>query len=276
VSPDGDPPPDAERAQWERARQVQADREAQRLQTQADREDAQAAATAGASSRGRSYAIGLAVLIAVLAATAVVVVAIGRRSSQQPAWVRQLGLQNPDTGSAPQRYATVSTDDAGPPTTSSSGAGTIDETSNTPPLIDTTGEDFLHIYRQIEVLEDWLLLHPHPALASRIYVPGSPPSNQLVTLLGQLQTEHHVLDVKGYRVVGVEVKRRPSSDVVDLEYADTYTDRVELDAHGRVVADAPYDGRSRLWTLTLQRKADGRWRVAATAFVGYGAVVGSG
>jgi hypothetical protein len=66
---------------------------------------------------------------------------------------------------------------------------------------------------------------------------------------------------------------RPSADEVELRYADTYTDRLTLDASGAVIAHQPYDGRARLWTLTLQRGDDHRWRVSATAFVSFGDVV---
>ena len=41
----------------------------------------------------------------------------------------------------------------------------------------------------------------------------------------------------------------------------------------RVVSAAPYDGRARLWSLTLVRGRDNRWRVRANSFVGYGNVV---
>jgi hypothetical protein len=60
-----------------------------------------------------------------------------------------------------------------------------------------------------------------------------------------------------------------------VHYADTYHDRIQRAADGTVVSTDPYDGRARLWSLTLDRGTDSRWRVAATSFLGYGDVVSS-
>ena len=271
-----DRPADPERAQWERARQVLQEREdAERARSA----QAQAALVPPPRSSRRGLFVGLSITLVVALGAAVVIALVRHDSSSEPAWVRQLGLDTPSSvaGAAPQRFG-ASDDTEGPAgaSTTSPDLGTIDDTARQRPQIDTTGEDFDHIWRQIEVLEDWLLLHPDPAPVREIYVPGTDPYRQLVALLVQLRRDRHTLDVKGYRIVGVQVQARPAGDRVVLRYADTYRDRVERDQRGRVVSSAPYDGRSRLWSLTLVRGRDSRWRVQATSFLGYGSIVPAG
>jgi hypothetical protein len=271
-----DDPADPERAQWERARRVLQDREdAERARAA----QAQAVAAPPENTSRRGLFVGLSIALAVALGVAVVIAVIRHGSSSEPAWVRQLGLATPSSvsGAAPDRFGSGGTGaPSGGSSTTSPDLGTIDDTGAQRPQIDTTGEDFDQIWRQIEVLEDWLLLHPDPAPAREIYVPGTDPYRQLVALLSQLRRDHHTLDVQGYRIVGVQVQARPAGDRVVLHYADTYRDRVERDQHGQVVSSAPYDGRARLWSLTLVRGRDNRWRVQATSFLGYGAVVPAG
>ena len=269
-----DQPRDPEQAQWERARQVLEEREeAERARVA----QANPVPAPPARSSRRGFFVGLVIALVVALATAAVIVVIRHRSAEEPAWVRQLGLDAPSTvpGTAPDRFGSTgpgSSTDPSPATPSSSVTGG-DSSSARQPEIDTTGEDFDHIWRQIEVLEDWLLLHPDVRPVTEIYIAGTDPYRQLVALLTQLRRAHHTLDVQGYRIVGVQVQARPSGSEVVLRYADTYRDRVERDARGRVVSSAPYDGRARLWSLTLERGRDNRWRVKATSFLGYGAVV---
>ena len=267
-------PHDAERAQWERARKVLEEREAAERARVEQAGAAAAPAPQRASRRGLFVGLSVALLVALL--TAGVLAVIRHRSDQEPAWVRQLGLDTPSSasGTAPDRFgAPVAGTGSGATADADRSDATIDDTSAQRPQIDTTGEDFDRIWRQIEVLEDWLLLHPDPTAVREIYVPGTDPYRQLVTLLTQLRHTHHTLDVEGYQIVGVTVQARPSGGLVVLRYADTYRDRIERDAQGRAVSQAPYDGRARLWSLTLSRGSDNRWRVEATSFVGYGAVV---
>ncbi len=265
-----DEPRDAERAQWERARQVRQEREDQ----ERARADLAQAATAPAPPRSslRGLVVGLSIALVVALGTAGVLATIRHRSAQEPEWVRQLGLASPSSvsGTAPDRFGDAG---SGSGAAGSTDTGTIDDTSTRRPAIDTTGEDFDHIWRQIELLEDWLLLHPDPASVGAIYETGTAASRQLVALLTQLRREHHSLDVQDYRILGVQVESRPSGGVVVVRYADSYRNRVELDQRERVVSAAPYDGRARLWSLTLVRGRDNRWRVRANSFVGYGNVV---
>jgi hypothetical protein len=259
---------DVERAQWDQARKA---RERQEAEAQR-RIDERVAAAAPARPEARSHRgrwIGAVAAVTALVVIAGVVVVVHQRSSQAPTWVRQLGLDQPHpaSGRAPDRLGAPGPASA-PATVADT--GTIDVTAAPRPDIDTTGEDFDRIWRQIEVLEDWLLLHPDPKAVSEIYVAGTDPSDQLVTLLTQLQQDGQTIDVKGYRIVGVTVESRPSSNVVVLRYADTYSDRVQLDHQGHVVSDSPYDGKARFWSLTLKRGSDSRWRVDATSFIGFG------
>jgi hypothetical protein len=257
-----DEPRDAEQAQWDRARKVRQERE-DRERARAEQAEAAVAPALPRSSR-RGLVVGLSIALVVALGTAGVLATIRHRSGQEPAWVRQLGLVSPSSasGTAPDRFG-----DAGTTTgaAGSADAGAIDDTSARRPDIDTTGEDFDHIWRQIELLEDWLLLHPDPRSVGAIYEPGTDASNQLVALLTQLRREHHTLDVQELS--------RPSGGVVVVRYADIYRNRVELDQQDRVVSAAPSDGRARLWSLTLVRGRDNRWRVRANAFVAYGNVV---
>ena len=266
-----DEPHDAEQAQWEQARKVRQEREDHERARRAELAEAVVAPPPPRTSR-RGLVVGLSIALVVALGTAGVLAEIRHRSGQEPEWVRQLGLASPSSvaGTAPDRFG-----DAGTATgaAGSTDTGAIDDTSARRPDIDTTGEDFDHIWRQIELLEDWLLLHPDPGSVGAIYAPGTAASRQLVALLTQLRREHHTLDVQDYRILGVQVESRPSGGVVVVRYADTYRNRVELDPRDRVVSAAPYDGRARLWTLTLVRGRDNRWRVRDNTFIGYGKVV---
>jgi hypothetical protein len=216
----------------------------------------------------------------------VMLVAIRHRSAEEPAWVADLGLNGSagssgDTVPALDRLGSSDPSsggpsNSGPSTTSGSiptSPGAASSSSDSPPVIDATGEDFAHVWEQIEVLESWLLQHPTSPLASDIYETGTPPYDDLVKLLKELTDKGQTARVDGYRILGVTVDGRLSPDRVDLRYADTYRDRFTFDATGTVVGHTPSDGRARLWTLTLHRGEDGRWRVVATAFVTYGDVV---
>ena len=275
---------DAERAQWEAASRVRAQR------------DAEAAARAQvvtapdedpddrSNRRPTRVVVAVAVVAVCIVAVAVVLVAIRHRSAQQPSWVAQLGLDRPaegdgqaTTGTAVDRFGsagetTSPTVPAGGSTSTSVGSGGSGDGTR-PPLINTSGEDFDQVWRQIEVLESWLLEHPRTDLVDDIYVPGTPPYDDLIGQLSALEGKGQSGRVDGYQILGVTVDSRPSADQVELRYADTYTDRLTLDANGAVGADQPYDGRARLWTLTLQRGDDHRWRVSATSFVSFGDVV---
>ncbi len=294
---------DAERAQWEQASRVRLQREAEARARAAsggaagsasddddggrgrrgDGRDGPTGLSSGRTSR-RVAVVAVAVVAVFLVAVGGMLVAIRHKSSEQPAWVAELGL-NPtggtgdgETSDAPgvDRFGSGGTvSPAAAPggstsTTAGSGQGTV---APKPPLINTSGEDFDQVWRQIEVLEGWLLEHPAPALAADIYVPGTAPYDELVKLLQDLQSKGQSGRVDGYQILGVTVDGRPSADQVELRYADTYTDRLTLDASGTVIAREPYDGRARLWTLTLQRGDDHRWRVSASSFVSFGDVV---
>ncbi len=259
--------PDAERAQWDQARKVRLRQQAD-VQARLD-EQAAAASRAVAPRSRRGVLIGLVATLSVVAVVGAAVAVVHRRSSAEPDWVHQLGLESPHSasGAAPSRLGSAPT---GTGATTTADNGTIDGQSARRPAINTTGEDFDRIWRQIEVLEDWLLLHPEPSAASEIYVAGTEPSDQLVQLLTQLQQDRQTIEVKDYRILGVTIDSRPSGSIVVLHYADTYRDRVQLDAAGHVISDDPYDGRARLWSLTLRRGNDSRWRVEATSFIGFG------
>ncbi len=275
---DADPVHAAERAQWERAGRVRKQHEAEALERAEVRASAAPTAEPERTSRRLAW-LAVVVVVVFLAAVGVMLVAIRHGFNQQPAWVAQLGLNTAGTtpGPAPARLGTPA---SGAPealtATDPSASTTIGDPgvalSGDAPTIDTTGDDFDHIYRQIETLEGWLLTHPQPDQVAQIYQPGSSPYNDLVSQLSQLQAAHQTLQVENYRIVGVTVDSRPAAGRVNLRYADTYTDAVTLGGLGDVVGRAPYDGRARLWTLTLQRGDDGRWRVADTAFVQYGDV----
>jgi hypothetical protein len=275
----------ADRAQWEQASRVRAQREAEAAAraevvspSTPDDGDAGPGRPAGRRRR-RTVVLAVAVAGVFLLAVAVMLVAIRHRSDEQPSWVAQLGLDEPG-GATPTDASGVDRFGPGPvtPVTGGSGASTSTTTTGraaeaTPPLINTSGEDFDQVWRQIEVLESWLLEHPQPALAADIYVKGSAPYDDLVGQLTDLQSKGQSGRVDDYQILGVTVDSRPSTDEVHLRYADTYTDRLTLDGQGAVIAHQPYDGRARLWTLTLQRGDDHRWRVSATAFVSFGDVV---
>jgi hypothetical protein len=243
------------------------------------RDDAHPVDPSARSSR-RLAVIAAMVTVVFLAAVGLMLVAIRHRSTVQPAWVAELGLDTTATtpGPAPPRLGTpespLTTDSSVPdPSASITAPDEAASPSNEAPSIITTGDDFDQIYRQIETLEGWLLTHPQPDRVADIYQPGSVPYIGLVSQLTQLEAAHQALHVEHYRIVGVTVDGRPFPDRVNLRYADTYTDAVTTAAStGAVVSRAPYDGRARLWTLTLQRGDDGRWRVADTAFLQYGEV----
>ena len=237
----------------------------------------------GARRSTRTVVVAVVVVGVCLAAVTVMLVAIRHRSAEQPEWVAELGLDgssgdgSPGTAGAAEvdRFgsggeATASTTPPDGATSTTLGAGAE---SSRPPLINTSGEDFDQVWRQIEVLESWLLEHPQTALAADIYVRGTAPYDDLVGQLSDLQAKGQSGKVEGYQILGVTVDSRPGPDQVELRYADTYTDRLTLDAGGAVIARQPYDGRARLWTLTLQRGEDRRWRVSATSFVSFGDVV---
>jgi len=274
---DVDPAEAAERAQWERALRVRQEHDDE-LQRQADARIAAEPPPPPERSSRRVAAIALALALVFVVAAGVMLVVVRHRSNQQPAWVAQLGLDKSGSGSAdaPSRLGTP-----GSGTTPVDPGGTDPGGTDLPatagptdaPDIVTTGEDFDHVYRQIETLEGWLLIHPDPSRVADIYQPGTAPYDDLVSQLTQLRSAHQTLHVENYRIVGVTVDQRPAPDQVVLRYADTYTDAVTVaETTGAVVSRAPYDGRARLWTLTLHRGDDGRWRVAATAFVQYGDV----
>jgi hypothetical protein len=277
---DVDPAHAAERAQWETARHVREQHDAEARERAEERTAAEMPSPPPRSSR-RLAAVAVVVAVGFIAAVGVMLVAIRHRSNEQPSWVAQLGLDTGSTapGPAPARLGTPgpeSTSDQAPadPSISTSVPGSAAAAPGEAPAIVTTGDDFDHVYRQIETLEGWLLTHPQPDRVGDIYQPGSPPYTDLVSQLTQLQAAHQTLQVENYRIVGVTLDSRPSPDRVNLRYADTYADAVTIaDGTGAVVDRAPYDGRARLWTLTLQRGDDGRWRVAGTAFVQYGDVV---
>ena len=219
--------------------------------------------------------VAVAVAVVFVLAVGVMLVVIRRHSNEQPAWVAQLGL---DTGATtPDQPPTRLGAPAPGATTEPSAAGSAPPSTaaaDDAPTIDTTGDDFDHVYRQIETLEGWLLTHPQPDRVADIYQPGTAPYTDLVGQLTQLRDAHQTLHVEDYRIIGVTVDHRPAADRVELRYADTFSDAVTTAAgSGVVISRAPYDGRARLWTLTLQRGDDGHWRVAATAFVQYGDVV---
>ena len=146
-------------------------------------------------------------------------------------------------------------------------ATTATEAGAVQPLISTTGDDFGHIWRQIEVLEAWLLVHPDPAVASQIYEPGTPAYQDLVDLLGQLERDGQGLRIEGYKVLEVNEQERPTPDEVVLSYTDRYTAKVTVDASGSLVADEPSDGLVRQWRLVLHRGGDGHWRAAENTLI---------
>jgi hypothetical protein len=274
----GDRVPVAERAQWERARKVREAHDAEERDRQAGRQaDAAAADAAAVDSASKGLRV-IAVVVALLfvGVVALMLVVIRQRSNEQPAWVAQLGLEKGVSSgeAAPSRLSSVTTDGSTASTSAPASTVSTGGSAAVPPAIVTTGEDFDQVWRQIEVLEGWLLTHPDSNRVTDIYVSGTKPYDDLTSLLHQLRSDHQTLEVEGYRILGVTVDGRPSADRVELRYADTYTDRVTVDATtGAVVSREPYDGRARLWTLSLQRGADGRWRLLDTAFVSFGDVV---
>ena len=279
---DGEVAQAAERAQWERARLVREQQAAEAQQRAEDRAGAAVPASADGTSK-RFGLIAALVAVAFIVVVVVMLVAIRHRSNEQPSWVAELGLDTGSTaaGQAPQRLGTPGSGSApatgGAPTSSTSlpvsrrSRSTRRRRSTRRVTTSTTST------ARSRALEGWLLTHPQPDRVAEIYQQGSAPYADLVDQLTQLKNAHQTLHVENYRIVGVTVDSRPSPDRVNLRYADTYTDAVTIaDGTGAVVSRAPYDGRARLWTLTLQRGDDGRWRVAATAFVQYGAVVPPG
>jgi hypothetical protein len=276
---DVDPVDAADRAQWDRARRVHEQHETEAEERATSRAGVEAVDLPARSSR-RLAVIAAVVTVVFLVAVGVMLLAIRHRSTVQPAWVAELGLDTTASapGPAPHRLGTpespLTTDSSAPdPSASTTAPDEAASPSNEAPTIVTTGDDFDQIYRQIETLEGWLLTHPRPDRVGEIYQPGSVPYTDLVSQLTQLEAAHQTLHVENYRIVGVTVDSRPTPERVNLRYADTYTDAVTTAAGtGAVVSRAPYDGRARLWTLTLQRGDDGRWRVAGTTFLQYGDV----
>ncbi|MEJ5254619.1 MAG: hypothetical protein WHS89_04655 [Acidimicrobiales bacterium] len=276
---------DVEAAAWERARTRRAQEQAAR-QSRRDRwkrlEDEVAAERSGRRRRElrRNVAIVVGALIAVGVALGFAIWPSTRARDEDPEWLRVLGLNEPVDGSpaeseAPERLGTVGVppaasnlDEPGPGT---SVPARLDAAE--PPRIDTTGEDFERIWRQAQLYEGWLLRHPDPALASQIYVEGTPTAQRVVDLLGQLQRDGLKIEVHGYRILGVTVDERPGPDAVILRYADTYTGRDVIDlASGVVREHEDYDGRARLWRLEMRRGGDGRWLAMDIEFLRFGDV----
>ena len=102
---------DAERAQWEAASRVRAQRDAEA----AARAQVVSAPDEDPDGRGgrrpRRVVVAVAVVAVCVVAVAVVLVAIRHRSAQQPSWVAQLGLDRPAEGDG---QATTGTGFVGP------------------------------------------------------------------------------------------------------------------------------------------------------------------
>lgn len=276
---------DAEAAAWERARQRRAQEQAakERQREQRRRLEEEAAAERAARRRRelrRNVGVIAGALAVVGAAITFAVWPSTRATDEEPEWLQALGLDEPRDGSRsepgePERLGAV---DVPPPASQPGGVASSTSVparldAAEPPRIDTTGEDFERIWRQAQLYEGWLLRHPDPALASQIYVDGTPTAQRVIDLLGQLQRDGLKIEVHGYRILGLTVDERPSSDTVILRYADTYTGRDVIDlATGAVREHEDYDGRARLWRLEMRRGGDGRWRAVDIQFVRFGDV----
>jgi hypothetical protein len=278
---------DPEAAAWERARQRLAQQEAERQRLQEARQHAEQQMLAEQAARHRRQArrrlaAAAVAIVVVAAAVGVLLRSTAREPGDQAGWLQSLGFDEsagdagPDpTSTTPDRLGGVGGAAGSQPGGTGSSPSSVPTRLDAPepPRIDTSGDDFERIWRQAQLYEGWLVRHPDPALATEIYVAGTPTTERVVELLTQLQREGWRIEVHGYRILGVTLDERPGPDIVILRYADTYTGRDVVDrATGAVIEREDYDGRARLWRLEMRRGEDGRWRAADIQFLRFGDV----
>jgi hypothetical protein len=249
-----------EGAAWERARQLRVERERAEQDAKDERERASAAATTEArrneqSSERRTFALWVVAAVGVTVLVVVAILFVSNRTS----------VKN-TSGAAVDVEADASANrlvPSGPITTDPNGrraSPSLD--ASTPPVIDLTGDNFDRVWRQAQVLEGWLLRHPHAELVDQIYLPGTSTYDEVHDFIADLQTDGHAEVVENYRIVEIAVVERPAPDRVVLRYTDTYDYRDLIDAATNAVLDHELsDGQARAWTLVLQRNVDGRWQV---------------
>lgn len=278
---------DPEAAAWERARQRLAQKEAERQRRHEARQQAEQQTRAEQAARHRRQirrrvAAGAVALVVVAVGVGLGLRAAGRESGDRASWLQSLGFDESAGGAGsdpasavPDRLGGVSGAAGSLPGVTGSSPSSVPTRLDAPdpPRIDTSGDDFERIWRQAQLYEGWLVRHPDPALATEIYVAGTPTTERVVELLTQLQREGWRIEVRGYRILGVTLDDRPAPDIVVLRYADTYTGRDVVDrATGAVIEREDYDGRARLWRLEMRRGEDGRWRAADIQFLQFGDV----
>jgi hypothetical protein len=123
-----------------------------------------------------------------------------------------------------------------------------------------TGSDYVAIARSIDGYHGWLLAHrPDPALASRIYEPGTRSYAQFTRNLDELRRRHRRLVSIGQHCTYTVASVRPALVTVRV-HEDVDEDRV-LDAHGGVVSVTRYPGPN-VYVIVLTRDAGRAWRLA--------------
>jgi hypothetical protein len=259
---------DPEAAAWERARQLQidredADRDERAQREQAARDAALELARAERKSDRRSLVVWLLGFVAVAVVVAGLILVIASRASDNHDVV---GSPDASSAAAPTDEAEQRLAPFGPTndTAASGRRASPSLDADTPPPIDLTGDDFDKVWRQAQVLEGWLLRHPRPELVEDIYVPDTPTYAEVRGFIDDLARNGRAVVVERYRILAVELVDRPADDEVELRYSDTYDFRELIDVQTNHVIDhQSSDGQPRMWSLVLRRSADGEWRATS-------------
>jgi hypothetical protein len=249
-----------EGAAWERARQLRVERERAEQGARDERERANTAATSEArrteqSRDRRTLALWVVAGAGVVALVVVAILVVSNRSTVKNTSDPTVDVEAEDSASRLAPSGPITTDPNGRRVSPSLDAGT-------PPVIDLSGDNFDRVWRQAQVLEGWLLRHPHAELVDQIYLPGTSTYDEVHDFIGDLQANGHAEVVENYRIVDIAVVERPAPDRVVLRYTDTYDSRDLVDAATNAVLDHEVsDGQARAWALVLRRSVDGRWQV---------------
>jgi hypothetical protein len=133
-------------------------------------------------------------------------------------------------------------------------------TTEPPPELNNTGNDFEAIWRSIEDYRVWLGRNPQPHLLKRIYHPDCPCYPKGIGVLQRLASRGLHYDDEGTRVVSVELADRPARHIALLRVVDQHGPQIIVNEAGTVVRRGDGWAPTR-WIFTLNKDENGYWRL---------------
>jgi hypothetical protein len=134
-------------------------------------------------------------------------------------------------------------------------------TTEPPPELNNTGNDFEAIWRSINEYRNWLYMNePSRKNLARIYEKQCKCFRAEMNVVRKLAARNWLYDDQGVDVLSVKVIEQPSRHLVGLEVADELRSQRVVNSEGETMKQGPgWDPLRRL--VSLHRGGDGRWRV---------------